>query len=97
MIKIENDCVGCGIYCCDCGLKHSPHYYCDKCGDEETLFYFGDKELCISCIESAASVDDGDEKPCEVCGDEDGFYYDEEGGTVCIGCLEDSLVEVEGE
>ena len=34
MIVFEDDCVGCPTYCINCGRKHSPHYYCDECGDE---------------------------------------------------------------
>lgn len=52
MIKIENDCVGCP-YCIDCGAKHTPHYYCDKCRSEveqgELRRYY-DEELCEECL-----------------------------------------------
>lgn len=50
MIKIQNDCVGCPIYCADCGAKHTPHFYCDRCGNEYTLYYYNDEELCLECI-----------------------------------------------
>ena len=52
MIRIENDCVECGIHCTNCGRKHTKHYYCDECGFEEELFEYEDKQLCIDCIKS---------------------------------------------
>lgn len=52
--RIENDCVSCDIPCIDCGRKRTPHYYCDKCGEEfepEALFINEDEEeLCIECF-----------------------------------------------
>ena len=56
MVVIENDCVGCAdvIGTClgpDCPNRHVPHYYCDKCGEEEDLYEFEGEELCIDCIE----------------------------------------------
>ena len=53
MIVFEDDCVGCGIYCINCGRKHTPHYYCDECGEE--LYYDevndpeGDTHYCREC------------------------------------------------
>ena len=50
-IKVNN--------CCDCGKPcllfcplrdDSYEYVCDDCGDNTQLFYYDDKELCISCI-----------------------------------------------
>ena len=52
MIRIENDCVGCGSYCRDCGANRTRHYYCDRCDFEEELFEFEDRQLCIDCIKS---------------------------------------------
>ena len=34
MIRYENECVGCPMGCINCGRKHVPHIYCDKCGEE---------------------------------------------------------------
>ena len=50
MIRIENDCVSCPTHCVNCGAKHTPHFYCDYCGNECTLFHYYDKELCLECI-----------------------------------------------
>lgn len=55
MIKIENDCVDCGLPCIDCGRKRTPHYYCDMCEDEAPLYVFengfiGSMELCADCL-----------------------------------------------
>ena len=49
MIRIENDCVGCER-CIGCGRNRTKHYYCDKCKNEEDLYYFEGEELCIDCI-----------------------------------------------
>ena len=59
MKKIENDCVGCAMGCIDCGRKRAVHYYCDNCRDEETLYEFEGKELCISCILKKLTVVEG--------------------------------------
>ena len=52
MERIENDCVGCGDYCRDCGAKRTKHYYCDRCEFEEQLWEFEGRQLCIECIKS---------------------------------------------
>lgn len=55
MIKYEDECVGCreiGLPCLGsgCGKTNVPHYYCDKCGDEEVLYYYDGQEICLNCI-----------------------------------------------
>lgn len=51
MINYENDCVDCGLPCFStCKYKNNPHYYCDDCGEEEVLYYYDGKELCIRCV-----------------------------------------------
>lgn len=57
MVRYEDECVGCtdlGLYCIGraCGNRNVPHFYCDKCGDEDELYEFEGEQLCISCIES---------------------------------------------
>lgn len=53
MVIYENDCVDCGLPCLGvaCPYRRVAHYYCDECGDETTIYYFDDEELCIGCIE----------------------------------------------
>lgn len=52
MVKIEDDCVCCGLPCLgsSCPNKNVRHYYCDECGDETELYDFDGKELCLYCI-----------------------------------------------
>lgn len=59
MMKIENDCVSCDLPCIDCGRKRSPHYYCDKCGIEETLYKYDDEELCKDCLAEKFEIVEG--------------------------------------
>jgi hypothetical protein len=63
MKRIENDCVGCELPCIGdaCPYHNVPHYYCDKCGEEDTLYEFDDQELCIDCIKDQLSVVEGSE------------------------------------
>jgi DNA-directed RNA polymerase subunit RPC12/RpoP len=52
MIRYEDDCVGCPQGCVHCGRDHSPHYYCDECGDEfspDELYDVDDRMLCAEC------------------------------------------------
>lgn len=61
MVKIENDCCGCatGSYPClgnSCPLRHREHYYCDECGEEDKLYEYDGRELCIDCIEKSLTV-----------------------------------------
>ena len=56
MIKYENECCSCAVpaYPClgdTCPRLRVPHFYCDECGNEEQLYYYDDRQLCISCIE----------------------------------------------
>ena len=57
MIKYENECVGChreiGCLGSGCPYQNVSHYYCDKCGDETTLYRFNGEELCIDCIKNS--------------------------------------------
>lgn len=54
LIRVESDCVGCPKEL-GCLYEACPYYrvirhYCDKCGEEDDLYYFDDEELCPSCI-----------------------------------------------
>lgn len=50
MKQIENDCVGCDLPCINCGRDKVEHFYCDKCGEEETLYEYDGEELCEDCL-----------------------------------------------
>ena len=57
MKKIENECVGCteiGLPCLGiaCPKRNVPHWYCDECGEEEELYHYDGRELCIECIKN---------------------------------------------
>lgn len=51
-IKV-NGCVGCEPHMCGgyCEYRDNTYeWHCDDCGEEDTLYYFDDKELCLNCI-----------------------------------------------
>ncbi len=55
MIKYEDNCVDCAVpgYPCigsSCPNRRVPHYYCDECGFEDTLYYFDGGQYCLDCI-----------------------------------------------
>ena len=65
MKKIENECVGCpphmGCMGSGCPNRNVEHFYCDKCKDEETLYYYDGEELCINCIIKKLEIVKGSE------------------------------------
>lgn len=66
MISYENECVGCATesYPClgaACSNRNVPHFYCDECGEESTLYEYDGEELCIDCIEKRLPVVEGSE------------------------------------
>ena len=52
MIKVENECVDCGLPCIgsSCPYMNVTRYYCDDCEDEATLYEYDGQELCAECI-----------------------------------------------
>lgn len=54
MIEYENECIGCppemGCMGDACRNRNVPHYYCDECGEEDTLYKFNGEELCVDCL-----------------------------------------------
>lgn len=53
MIKVENECVDCGLPCIyeSCPYWAVKRFYCDECHDEAELYWFEEEQLCIDCIE----------------------------------------------
>ena len=53
MIKIENECVDCGLPCLheSCPYWAVKRFYCDECSDEANLYWYEDEQLCLDCIE----------------------------------------------
>ena len=61
MMKIENDCVHCGLPCMgdSCKYMNVPHYYCDECGDEcyeDEMYELEDQELCLYCLKEKTKI-----------------------------------------
>ena len=52
MIEYENECVGCSTILHSCLGSACPHYYCDECGEEDDLYDFDNRQLCIECIKN---------------------------------------------
>ena len=63
MIRFENECVGCppeiGCFGTSCPKRNVPHYYCDKCGNENKLYHWDDRELCSECVVGQLDVVEG--------------------------------------
>ena len=64
MKVIEDECVDCGLPCLgsSCKYKNVERFYCDECGDEETLYEYDGRELCIECIKGELSMIEGSGK-----------------------------------
>lgn len=64
MKRVVNECVGCtdiGLHCIgdSCPKRNVVRFYCDKCGNETTLYdYYGD-ELCADCLLEEFEVVEG--------------------------------------
>ena len=64
MVRFENDCCDCATpaYPCRgerCPLRHSVHFYCDKCKsevDEGELYEYAGEEMCLDCIKDELPV-----------------------------------------
>ena len=55
MIIIENECVECppdiGCLGDSCPYKNVPRLYCDECEEENQLYWWDGRQLCLDCIE----------------------------------------------
>lgn len=65
MRRVENECVGCpdGVPCfgSSCPNRNVVRFYCDKCGEEATLYDFDGEQVCIDCIKELLPVVEGSE------------------------------------
>lgn len=63
MKKEFNECVGCppelGCIGDSCKYRRVPHWYCDECGAEGTLYYVDGRELCAECAMETLEVVEG--------------------------------------
>lgn len=67
MKKIENECVGCtdtGMRCLgnSCPNRNVIRFYCDRCKEEATLYYWNDEELCQECLIKEMEVVEGSDE-----------------------------------
>lgn len=60
---LENECVSCGLPCLgnSCPNRNVPHYYCDECQEEDTLYDSEFGELCADCLLKKFPVIEGSE------------------------------------
>lgn len=66
MKKTESECLDCislGLHCIgdSCSNRSVTRFYCDKCGNEETLYHYDDMELCKDCLLAKFDVVGGSE------------------------------------
>ena len=52
MKKKENECVSCGLPCLgnSCPNRNVIRFYCNRCEEEDTLYYYDGEELCQNCL-----------------------------------------------
>lgn len=64
MLRYEDDCCDCATpaYPCIgemCPRRRAPHYHCDKCDSEATLYEYNGHEYCADCIIESLEVVEG--------------------------------------
>lgn len=54
MLKIENQCVDCGLPCLgdSCKNRNTRVFYCDYCGDEGAGYRIDGEDFCGRCIQA---------------------------------------------
>ena len=67
MKKIENECIGCtsiGLPCLGstCPKRNVVRFYCDRCKEETTLYYFEDAEICQDCLLKEFKIVEGSDE-----------------------------------
>lgn len=97
MTVYENECCDCatGAFPClgdSCPNRRVPHYLCDGCGVEDTLYRYNGEVLCMDCIEST-STEYGE---CGGCG-EIGALIEVDEEVMCKYCAMSELEEYDGE
>ena len=66
-VKYENECCDCAVpgYPCmgsSCPNRNVPHYFCDKCGGETTLYEKDGEQLCADCVLKDFEIVEGSEE-----------------------------------
>jgi hypothetical protein len=63
---IEDECCDCGLPCIgnSCKYKNVERFYCDECKEEDTLYEYDGRELCIECIKKQLLIVKGSEIYC---------------------------------
>ena len=87
MRKTVNECHECGE-CIGCGLKHKMRTFhvCDKCEEEETVYFDFGGEICEECLLAEHYEGEGFCMVCSTYGD----LYD----GLCHSCFMDDQQEV---
>ena len=65
MKKIENECIDCpkelGCMGDACPNRNVARFYCDRCGDKNTLYHYDGEELCADCLIEQFDMVEGSE------------------------------------
>lgn len=66
MKKIENECVCCvgmSLHCLghSCPNRNVVRFYCDRCDEETTLYYYDGEEICADCLLKEFNIVEGSE------------------------------------
>ncbi len=65
MRKIENECVHCpsslGCLGSNCPNRNVVRFYCDRCGEDTTLYDYYGEEICEECLLKEFKVIEGSE------------------------------------
>ena len=101
MIKVESDCVNCGLPCIfhACSYYSVTRHYCDKCGDEidneKYIEEDGIGEYCEECYKKIYGCDIDGNVRCEECYEDvpENDIKIFKGKKLCKYCYEDYLAD----
>ena len=66
MIRIENECLDCpselGCLGDSCPNRNVTRFYCDRCGEEDILYYYDNEELCRDCLLKEFEIVEGSDE-----------------------------------